>query len=246
MPKEFEIVQEFEVDASPQEVWEAITSGTGGWLWPMEYEPREGGAAPFGATLVAWDPPRRLTAAAEYPEGVSQQSYNRLDHVIEPREGGGSRVRYVHSGIFVEDWDNQYDGAAKHTDFYLHTLREYLRHFFGRPVVWAAADGPAAAAAGDAFVTLTRGLGVPDDAAAGSTVRVALPGVGGAGETVEAVVDYRNEYFLGLRTGDAMYRLFGRNHFGVPLGIAVHDFGPGADAKRIESVWQERLNALFA
>ena len=42
-------------------------------------------------------------------------------------------MRYVHSGIFVDDWDNQYDGAAKHTDFYLHTLREYLTHFAPPP-----------------------------------------------------------------------------------------------------------------
>ena len=42
MSKEFEIVREFEVDASPEEVWEAITTGTGGWLWPLEYEPQRG------------------------------------------------------------------------------------------------------------------------------------------------------------------------------------------------------------
>ena len=30
MPKEFEIAREFEVDATPEEVWEAVTAGTGG------------------------------------------------------------------------------------------------------------------------------------------------------------------------------------------------------------------------
>lgn len=49
MEKEFEIVREFEVDASPEQVWEAITTGTAGWLWPIEYEPRQGGAAPSAA-----------------------------------------------------------------------------------------------------------------------------------------------------------------------------------------------------
>ena len=34
--REFEIAREFEVDARPEEVWEAITTGTGGYLWPME------------------------------------------------------------------------------------------------------------------------------------------------------------------------------------------------------------------
>src|SRR3954453_9488382 len=107
MSKEFEIVREFEVEAGPEQVWEAITTSTAGWLWPMEYEPREGGAGPFGSTVTAWDPPRRLTGRSESPEGVPQQSFNQLDYVIEPRGGGGSWVRYVHSGIFVDDWDNQ-------------------------------------------------------------------------------------------------------------------------------------------
>jgi uncharacterized protein YndB with AHSA1/START domain len=244
MPKDFEIVREFEVDASPEQVWEAITSGTGAWLWPMEYEPREGGAAPFGGTVTAWDPPRRLTARGEYPEGVPQQSLNQVDHVIEPREGGGSWVRYVHSGIFVEDWDNQYDGAAKHTDFYLHTLRQYLRHFTGRTAVCAGAVAPPASLAAGAFEVVVRGTGVPDDATEGDTVRVELPGAA-PGDAVDAVVDYRNAYFVGLRTEDAMYRFFGRNHFGEPVGITVHDFRPGADAARIEGAWQDRLNSLF-
>ena len=48
---------------------------------------------------------------------------------------------YVHSGILTGDWDAQYDGASRHTDFYLHTLREYLTHFAPRPVAFATFDG---------------------------------------------------------------------------------------------------------
>ena len=40
--KKFEIAREFEVDARPEEVWEAITTGTGGYLWPMEPLRRRG------------------------------------------------------------------------------------------------------------------------------------------------------------------------------------------------------------
>ncbi|WP_326609420.1 SRPBCC domain-containing protein [Streptomyces scopuliridis] len=242
MSKEFEIVREFEVDASPEQVWEALTTGTAGWLWPMEYEPREGGAAPHGGTVTAWDPPRRLTGRVENVEGMSQQTLNQLDHVIEPREGGGSWVRYVHSGILVEDWDNQYDGASKHTDFYLHTLRQYLLHFTGRTAVFATVDGPAASQAAGALEVASRGLGLPDEVAEGTTVRIEAPGAG----PVEAVVDYRNPYFVGLRTDTAMYRLFGRNHFGAPVGISVHDFAPDADSKAIEGAWRNWLDGLYA
>lgn len=242
MSKEFEIVREFETDAGPEEVWEAVTTGSAGWLWPQEFEPRKGGAAPFGGTLAAWDPPHHLIARAESPEGHDNQFFNQLEHLIEEREGGGSRVRYVHSGIFVDDWDNQYDGASRHTDFYLHTLRQYLTHFTGRPAAFATVNGPAASTAPDALEVVSRALGVPDNAAEGATVRAELPGSG----PVEAVVDYRNPYFLGLRTGDAMYRVFGRNHFGAPVGISVHDFAPGADGGRSGERWQAWLDGVFA
>lgn len=240
MARPFEIVREFEVEFPPEDVFAAVTTGTDGWLFPMEYEPREGGAATFGSTVTAWDPPHRVAARTERPDAVHGQSLNQLDHLIEPREGGGSWVRYVHSGIFVDDWDGQYDGANRHTDFYLHTLRQYLTHFNRRPAVFAAADGPAAAGAPDALERAARALGLPEGAAPDATVEVDLPGAG----RVPAVLDYRNPYFIGLRAGDAMYRFFGRNHFGATVGVAVHDFAPGADRKRITAdvaAWLDRV-----
>ncbi|MEZ0089100.1 SRPBCC domain-containing protein [Streptacidiphilus sp. EB129] len=239
--REFEIVREFGVDASPDQVWTAITTGTSGWLWPMEYEPKQGGAAPFGGVVAVWDPPHRLTGRVDSPDGVAGQILNQLDHVIEPREGGGSWVRYVHSGIFVDNWDDQYDGADKHTDFYLHTLRQYLRHFAGRGAAYASVDGPAASTAPDALDVVSRALGIPDNAAQGDAVLVTAPG----GAPFEAVLDYRNRWFVGLRTGDAMVRIFGRNHFGAPVGVSVHDFAAGADAGKAARAWQDWLTGIF-
>jgi hypothetical protein len=244
MSKEFEIAREFEVDATPEQVWESFTTGTGGWLWPMDApEPREGGKGPFGSTVTVWDPPRRYTNRVADVEGIAQQTLNQLDYTIEPREGGRrSWVRYVHSGIFVEDWDNQYDGANKHTDFYLHTLREYLTYFAPRPVSFATLDGPEASTAADALTAVVRALGLAENTAEGTTVEVRGP----ERRLFEAVVDYHNPYFLGLRTDDALIRFFGRNHWGAPVGISVHDFAPGADAKVNEAAWQEWLNAVYA
>ncbi|GAA1906873.1 hypothetical protein GCM10009837_33010 [Streptomyces durmitorensis] len=241
--KEFEIEREFEVDASPVEVWDAFTTGTGGWLWPMEYEPREGGAAPSGGIVTHWEPPHRLTDRVENPAGLPPgQTFNQLDRTIEPRDGGRrSWVRYVHSGILTTDWANQYDGAGKHTDFYLHTLRQYLTYFTGLPVTFTALDGPAPATAPDAFAKLGRRLGLPDDAAEGARVRVDAPG-----ESLDAVVDFRSRHFIGLRTDTALHRFFGRNHFGAPVGISIHDFAPQADAKGTEMAWRDWLLRLYA
>ncbi|WP_433225375.1 SRPBCC family protein [Actinomadura formosensis] len=244
MGREFEIVREYEVDASPQQVWEAITTGTAGWLWPLEYEPREGGSAGAGGAVTTWDPPHRLTSREEDPDGIHglPQTLNRLDTLIEPREGGRAWVRYVHSGIFTGDWDDQYDGASKHTDFYLHTLRQYLLYFPGRRAAHSDVQGPEASMRKGSFAAATRALAL-GGAAEGDTVRVDLPGTG----PVDAVLDYRTEHFVGLRTGDAMYRFFGRDAWGGPVGIALHRFAPDAAASReqAQKAWQDWLNALY-
>ncbi|MER5788767.1 SRPBCC domain-containing protein [Streptomyces sp. NPDC001980] len=243
MSKEFEIAREFEVDATPGEVWEAITNGTGGYLWPMQPpEPRVGGTAAFGSTVTVYDPPHHLVTRSE-DVGFPTQSANQLEHVIEERDGGRRAwVRYVHSGIFTDDWDNQYDGASRHTDFYLHTLREYLTHFAPRPVSFAQLNGEQASQAPDAFIAVGRALGLPDDLAAGAKASVRGPG----GRAIDVVVDYRNPYFVGLRTEDALVRLFGRNHWGAPVGISIHDFAPDADAEANEAAWQDWLNGVFS
>lgn len=201
-----------------------------------------GWRGPFGGTVTAWDPPHRLTGRTESPDDAPRQTFNQLDHLIEPREGGGSWVRYVHSGIFVDDWENQYDGADKHTDFYLHTLRQYLLHFTGRPAVFAGADGSAAAGAPDALTVAGRALGLAPDAAAGSAVQVQLPG---RAHAVDAALDYRDEYFIGVRTKEAMYRFFGRNHFGATVGVTVHDFAPDADPDALGADLKHWLDGVY-
>ena len=238
MGKEFEIRREGELPTTPEEYWDAVTTGLGGWLWPMEIEPREGGSAASVGTVTVWDPPHRLVTRAEGEDGW----FNQLEHVVEARGGGTIRFRYVHSGVFTDDWDNQYDGADQHTDFYLHTLGQYLRYFSRRPVTYVSADGPEASTAPDALTTLRRELGLGPDTVQGDTVHVALPGAG----TQEAVVDYHAANFTGLRTRDALYRFFGRNAFGARVGVALHLFAEDADGKRAEESWQTWLDGVYA
>ncbi|MET7363151.1 SRPBCC domain-containing protein [Streptomyces sp. NPDC005562] len=230
-----------EVEGSPTQLWAALTTGTAGWLWPMEYEPREGGAAPSGGTVTRWDPPRHLGARVEDPDRVPGQSLNQLDLTLEPRDGGRRTwLRYVRGGIFTGAADDRYDGAARHTDFHLHTLGQYMAYFAGRPVAFSGVHGPLASRAPDAFVRLARALGLPDDATDGARVRAQAPG-----GDLDAVIDFRSRYFIGLRTDETLHRFFGRNHFGAPVGISVHDFGAHANAKGTELAWQDWLDHLY-
>ena len=160
MAREFEIRREVELPATPEQVWAAVATGAGtaSWLFPTgEGEPHEVGEAWAGHTVTALDPPRHFAVAAQGPDGTV---VNALEYLIEARDGGTAVLRYVHSGILTGDWDSQYDATGQHTDFYLHTLGQYLRYFDGRPVTYVAAEGPAASKAPGAFDTLRRALGL--------------------------------------------------------------------------------------
>jgi hypothetical protein len=239
MAKEFEIRREVELPATPEQVWEATATGTGqaGWLWPTEVEPRVGGKAEFG-TVTAWDPPHRFAVRHEGDDGW----FNALEFLIEARAGGSAVLRYVHSGIFVDDWDNQYDAAGQHTDFYLHTLGQYLRYFTGRTAAYVVDEGPAASTYAGAFAVVRRELGLSDRASVGDPVRLDVPGL----DPVEGVVDYLQPNFIGVRTTDGLYRFFGRNAFGAPVGLGHHLFADHVDRDKAEQAWRTWLDGLFA
>lgn len=234
MSKEFEIARDVELTGSPEAVFAAITKGSGGWLWPIEYG-EVGVPGPEG-TVTVWDPPRHLIARAE-----SEGWYNSLEFVIEAAGGGTTRLHYVHSGILTDDWDNQYDGIDGHTDFYLHTLGQYLRYFPGATAKFTSVEGPDSSKTPDSFERVRDGLGLAG-AAQGDAVQLELDGPG----KIDGVVDYLTPHFIGIRTSDAMYRFFGRNAWGGAAGFSAHLFAPDADADRTGQQWQDWLNGLFA
>src|SRR5205823_2763058 len=134
-----------------------------------------------------------------------------------------AHLRYVHSGILADAWEDQYDAIGGHTDFYLHTLAEYLEHFGGREVTYvgqpsSGIDGPESAGGSDAMDTLRSALGLSAGVAPGAVVSASL---GDAGR-LEGVVDYATPEFLGVRTADGLYRFFGRNFYGGVVGMSAH------------------------
>jgi hypothetical protein len=239
MAEQFEVRWEGDLPATPPEVWDAITVHTSGWLWKIAYEPRVGGAerglTSGGGTVTAWDPPRHFATRAERADGW----WNELDYVLEPH-GAGTHLSYVHRSVTSGDHEQEVDACRQHTAFYYHSLGEYLRLFAGRDAAYVTADGPAASAHGG-FAALRRALGVDDDLVAGDPVRLRPAGL----EPVAGVVDYATHAFLGVRSADALYRFYGRDAWGWPVGVAHHLFAGGADEAASERAWSGWLSGVF-
>ena len=243
MSREFEITREVDLPGAPEDVWRAITADTAAWQFPTGMEIPAGAEPPEGAPVTTWDPPHRLVIRMESPNG----SFNALDYTIEARDGGTAHLRYVHSGILAGEWEDQYDAIDGHTDFYLHTLAQYLEHFNGRAVTYvgqpsAGIEGPAAAGSQDAMDTLRRALGLPGDAGVGDQVHASL---GDAGD-LDGVIDYSTPEFLGVRSAEGLYRFFGRNQYGGVVGMSAHLFVEHVDAPAREAALKTWLDGVYA
>lgn len=238
MSRPFEIARDVDLPAAPEDVWTAVTAESAAWMFPT-------GPAPTGTggPVQVWEPPHRLVIRTESPDGT----FNSLEYLVEARAGGTAHLRYVHSGILAEEWEDQYDAIGPHTDFYLHTLGEYLEHFRGRDATYvgqpsSGIEGPAAAGAPDAMTTLRRALGVGEDVAPGDVVQADL---GEAGR-LDGVVDYATPAFLGVRTDRGLYRFFGRQAFGGVVGMSAHRFDPDVDAAAQEAALRAWLESVYA
>ena len=242
MSREFEVTREIDLPAAPEDVWTAITAAKAAWMFPSSAEIPAGDAPPEGGPVTTWDPPSRLVIRMEAPDGT----FNALDYAIEAREGGTAHLRYVHSGILADGWEDQYDAIGGHTDFYLHTLGQYLEHFNGREVTYvgqpsSGIDGPQSAGGADAMDTLRAALGIGDGAAVGDPVHAEL---GGAG-SLDGVIDYLTPEFIGVRDDDGLWRFFGRNHYGHVVGMSAHIFRDDVDAAQSEAVLKAWLDSLY-
>jgi uncharacterized protein YndB with AHSA1/START domain len=223
MAHPFELSHEIEVDASPQEVWEAIATGPGVDAWFMgrnEIEPREGGATRMAfrgsteeATVTAWEPPTRF--ASRTPQG-EDGSLHAFEYLVEGRDQGSTVVRWVHSGFLGENWEKEYEGLSEGDPMYFDKLRVYLTYFRGRTATPVNVFGDR--------VHLT-----PDGLA-----------------ELDGVVDWLSRDFLGVRTDDGIYRFMHISVFGGPTGVGHHIFVDGLDQAETERAWEDWLTKVFS
>jgi uncharacterized protein YndB with AHSA1/START domain len=228
----FTLTTEQVVPGPPEAAFDAVTRRAAAYLWPVEYEPREGGAerglTPGGGTVTTWEPPHRFATRAGSP---GEEGYNQLTYTFAPHPDG-TLMRAEHRTLLPADgYEVQADACRAHTAFYNHSLAEYVGHFAGRPATYVEAEGPERTADGG-YARVRRALGVPDDAAVGDAVTLTGP------TPIEGVVDHVSDTFLGVRSAEGLHRVYGRSRWGWPVSVAHHLFTPGADADALQAAWQ--------
>jgi uncharacterized protein YndB with AHSA1/START domain len=247
MGSNFEVSLETTINASPEEVWQAIATGPGLDSWFMgrnTVEPREGGTATMAmgdmftaeSTVVAWDPPRRIkTESATGEDG----SFMAMEYLVEGRDQGSTVVRLVHSGFLPGDnWGEEYDALRKGNPLYLASLKQYVEHFSGRTATPVNTFGAPQASEADAWRKITSAVGLSETVTAGDPVRFTVDGTEYAG----VVATVRHPSFLGIRTDDALLRFVGR---GGVMGVGHHLFDQ-PDDKTATETWQAWLGKALA
>ena len=171
MTHPFEVRDEFTVDATPDEVWEAITTGPGVDSWLMGRSEIDSASKTttfdmFGevshARITAWEPGRHFaTQEDKKPDGT----FTAFEWLIEARDGGGAVVRFVHSGLLGDDWEAEYNGLSVGDRAYMRKLAVYLKHFAPRTAKHSLfMPGPITK---DSWAAMTAAVGVSADAADG-------------------------------------------------------------------------------
>jgi uncharacterized protein YndB with AHSA1/START domain len=248
MTHPFRIETSAEIEATPEEVWEAITIGDqldGWWIGaPNEVEPKLGGKVRqmFGdqvseSTITAWDPPHHFVdEGTPGPDGV----VHALEFTLEGRSGT-TTVRFVHRGFLSDDWESEYEALSEGDPMYIQQLAEYVRYFRGRPVAVIEHFQPGITDRDSAMSILRSGLGVGDGVALGDRVRVEPAGL----SAVEGSVDYAAPSMIGLRTDDALYR-FAFIPMGGGIYMGHHLYRDDVDVAAVTAVWAAWLDRAVA
>ena len=247
---------ELEINASIEQVWQAIATADGisSWLMPTDLAAPDGGEIVFHmgpehdsrGTVTAFEPPRRFAYAEDWaalsgqdPTGVTPLV---TEFLVEARSGGTCHVRVVTSAFGSgAEWENEFfqemaDGWVPMLD----NLRLYVESFPGQTATTMWVDAPSTSTP-EALLDLVRDrLGV-------STVGDAVTTRG-----VTASVERSIPRHVLLRTTEPVAGFLSFMGVGRPgecgVGLIGYLFGDDAAAyvTTEQSAWREWLGAIAA
>lgn len=245
MGKQFEGVNEVEVDTTPEQVWQAIASGPGFDSWFMgrnEVQPGGEGSwrmscfGDFQPThrVTAWEDGKHLTYRSDTADDGRFMAY---EFLIEGRDSGTTVLRMVTSGFLPgDDWADEYEAMTLGGQLFAVTLATYLTHFAGRTATPVTVFGPPVRDWPEAWRRLRTELGLTGQPSPGTSLRYAAPETG----PIDGTVYFANAQTIGIRTADAMYRFVQ----GMPgCMVAMHHEFAGAG--QTEQGWQSWLTRVF-
>jgi uncharacterized protein YndB with AHSA1/START domain len=231
---------EIEIDAPPEAVWKAISSGEGLTRWYAEearVEPRAGGenwvswgeGQEVGNQNLAWEAGRRLTVGHPPSEVSNPWQAIVIDFEIETR-GGKTLLKLVQSGLPAgADWDSMDEGTKVGWEMFLFALKFYLEHHAGKPRRTILRYWSSPKPADETFAALRELLGIsPDDLRAGARYQATTAGgekIGGEilavepGHLLVANVDELGDALVSLTvhaTKEGAYVNFIVGTFGLP------------------------------
>ncbi|MFC4496201.1 SRPBCC domain-containing protein [Streptomyces ovatisporus] len=236
------LAKEVELAATPEQVWQAISTPEGMSLWFVPHEHTDGEIeADFGGgnsqagRVLEREPGRRVVYGAPGPDGEPPMT---IEFLVEGREGGTTVLRLVQSGFFGgDDWEDEYDGFGKGWDMFLHNLAGYFRYFAGLPVTNVVATGFTTLPGETVWARLTGRLG--GDPALGERVRLTPEGL----EPIEGVVDLRDRLLLGIRTEHGFSR-FMADDLHHMVSTTHYFYGVTVDRESRTAAWQSWIDRL--
>ena len=243
MTHPFELSQEIELAATPEQVWDAIATGPGVDSWFMgrtELGTSVGDSTSLTmlghteqAEITAYEPGSRLAIRGEEaPDG----QFMATEYLVEGRGGGTTVLRIVQSGMLGDDWETEFEAMKAGWPIYLETLRQYLEHFAGRAPSVTTAFRPGVGGPDALWKTVTEALGTTPGVAEGDDVR--LP------DGTPGVVYYANlPVNLGVRTTEGLYRFI---HSGTDRGDVLVMGHQNFAGREEQPAWESWITAHFA
>jgi len=247
---------QFDVEATPEQVWQAIATGEGvsSWLMPAEMEMRDGKPSAlkmsFGpgmetsSRVTAYDAPRYFALEADSMMPGSPPLA--AEWHIEAKGGGVCKVRIVQS-LFArtDEWDGQLEVLEGGWSGFLATLKLYLKHFAGMHSTLHKFMVPTDGTEAEVWSKLTATLGLKNEGQRWTSNHGA-PALAGV---VEYLSDEPFDALVRLDSPGPGIAAFGTVNMGGPtmVGMNLYSYGnPPSDAGAREiGKWQAWMQQQF-